>query len=75
MKDTWTKTRAGGNRGWRWGWLGWWGGVGVKGRKLYLNNNKIQKYLIKNYLILASEIHTKVSIVVDCLHLLCNFIP
>ena len=24
----------------RWGRLGWWGGVGGKGRKLYLNNNK-----------------------------------
>ena len=43
----WTKTRGVGNRGGRWGWLGWWGGVWGKGRKLYLNNNKIQKYLIK----------------------------
>ena len=33
-KDTWTITRGGGNRG----------GVGVKGRKLYLNNNKNLKY-------------------------------
>ena len=40
IKDTWTKTRGSGNRGGRWGGLGWWGGVGGKGRKLYLNNNK-----------------------------------
>ena len=39
MKDIWTITRGGGNRGGRWGGLGWWGGVGGKGRKLYLNNN------------------------------------
>ena len=32
IKDTWTITR--------WGGLGWWGGVGGKGRKLYLNNKK-----------------------------------
>ena len=24
----------------RWEGIGWWGGVGGKGRKLYLNNNK-----------------------------------
>ena len=30
IKDTWTITRGGGNRGGRWGMLGWWGGVGVK---------------------------------------------
>ena len=40
IKDIWTITRRGGNRGGRWGGLGWWGGVGGKGRKLYLNNNK-----------------------------------
>ena len=40
VKDTWTITRGGGNRGGKWGRLGWWGGVGGKGRKLYLNNNK-----------------------------------
>ena len=40
IKDTWTITRAGGNRGERWGGLGWWEGVGGKDRKLYLNNNK-----------------------------------
>ena len=34
LKDTWTKTRRGGNRGGRWGWLGWWGGMGGKGKKL-----------------------------------------
>ena len=27
----------------RWGELGCWGGVGGKGRKLYLNNNKKKK--------------------------------
>ena len=26
IKDTWTKTRVGGNRGRKWGGLGWWGG-------------------------------------------------
>ena len=40
IKDTWTITRRGGNRGRRWGGLGLWGGVGRKGRKLYLHNNK-----------------------------------
>ena len=40
IKDLWTITRGGGNRGGRRGWLGWWGGVGIKGRKLYLNNTK-----------------------------------
>ena len=33
--------KGGGNRGGKWVGLGWWGGVGGKGRKLYLNNNKI----------------------------------
>ena len=37
IKDTWTITRGGGNRG------RWWGEVGKKGRKLYLNNNKKNK--------------------------------
>ena len=32
---------GGGNGGWRRGGLGWWGGVGGKGRKLYLNNKKV----------------------------------
>ena len=32
--------KGGGNKGGRWGGLGWWGEVGGKGRKLYLNNNK-----------------------------------
>ena len=42
IKDTWTITRRRrGNRGGRWGALGWWRGVGGKGRKLYLNNNKL----------------------------------
>ena len=39
----------------RWGWLGWWGAMGVKGRKLYLNNNKIQKYLIKKEIVHTSN--------------------
>ena len=39
IKDTWTITSAGGNRGGKWEGLGWWGGVCGKGRKLYLNNN------------------------------------
>ena len=38
IEDIWTITV-----GWKWGGrqggLGWWGGVGGKGRKLYLNNN------------------------------------
>ena len=34
IKDTWTITRWGVETGGRWG------GVGGKGRKLYLNNNK-----------------------------------
>ena len=50
IKDTWTKTRGSGIRGGRWGWLGSGGVVGGKGRKLYLNNNKIQKCLIKKYI-------------------------
>ena len=40
IKDTWTITRGDGNRGGRWGGMEWWGGVGGKSRKLYLNNNK-----------------------------------
>ena len=36
------ETREGGGDGWG-GGEGW----GQKGRKLYLNNNKIRKYLIK----------------------------
>ena len=40
IKDMWTIRREGGNRGRSWGGLRWWGGVGRKGRKLYLNNNK-----------------------------------
>ena len=48
IKDIWTKTRGGGNRGGRWGRLGWWGVVGEKAKN-YSNNNKSQKYLkIKN---------------------------
>ena len=35
-----------GNEGRRWGWLGSGGVVGSKSRKIYLYNNKIQKYLI-----------------------------
>ena len=44
IKDTWTitggwiKTGEGGGEGW-----GAWRGLGGKGRKLYLNNNKIKK--------------------------------
>ena len=38
IKDTWTITRRGGNRGRRWGGLGWWWGVVRKGKKLYLHN-------------------------------------
>ena len=40
------KNKGGLETGGRWGWLGWWGGVRGE-TKLYLNNNKIQKYLIK----------------------------
>ena len=39
IKDAWTKTSGGGNRGGWWEGLGSWGGVGGKGRKLYLINN------------------------------------
>ena len=42
-KNTWKKPRWGGMRGGRGRWLGCWGEVGGKGRKLYLNNNKIKK--------------------------------
>ena len=49
MKDTWTITRVGAeNRGGRLGGLGWWGRVGGKARKLYLNNNL---FLKKNLLL------------------------
>ena len=34
IKDTWTITSGGGNRGGRWGGLRWCGRVGGKGRKL-----------------------------------------
>ena len=46
IKDTWTITREGWKRGREVGRAGWWGGVGGKGRKLYLNNNL--KILKKN---------------------------
>ena len=39
IKDTCTITIWVGNRGRRWGWLGWWGIVGG-GPKVYLNKNK-----------------------------------
>ena len=45
IKDTWTKTRRSGDGG----------GMGGKGRKLYLNNNKIQKYLKKDTIPFAKE--------------------
>ena len=32
----------------RWGWLGWGGEVGGKGRKLYLNNSKKKILMEKN---------------------------
>ena len=38
---------GGGNRGGSCGSLGWWEGVGGKGRRLFLNDNKNKKYLIK----------------------------
>ena len=47
VKDTWTITMGSGNSKGRWGRLGWWGGVGGKGRILYLNSNKIKNFLIK----------------------------
>ena len=41
IKDTWTITRErGGNSRGRWGGMMWWGAMGGKGRKLYLNNSK-----------------------------------
>ena len=40
IKDIWTSTSGGGNGEGRQGGLGWWGGVGGKGRKLYLNKVK-----------------------------------
>ena len=40
IKDIWTITRGGWKQEWGCGGLGWWGGVGGKGRKLHLNNNK-----------------------------------
>ena len=55
IKHTWTKTRGGGNKGGRWEWVAWWGGVKRKGRKLYLNNSTIQKYLIKKKVVLHTR--------------------
>ena len=46
IKNIWTITMGVGNRGGRWGGLGWWERVGGKGRKLYLNNNK--QYFLKD---------------------------
>ena len=40
IKDIRTITRGGRNEGGRWEGVGLWGGVGGKGRKLYLNNKK-----------------------------------
>ena len=36
IKDTWTITRWDGNRGGRWGGLGWWGMMGGKRQKTVL---------------------------------------
>ena len=47
IKDTWTITREGWKQGREVGRAGWWGGVGGKGRKLYLNSNKKCKKNIK----------------------------
>ena len=44
IMDTWTITKGGGNKGGMWGRLRYWGRVGGNVRKLYLNNNKNQKY-------------------------------
>ena len=43
IKDTWTITRRGGNRGGRWRGHSGVGKGGGKDRKLYLNNNKKNK--------------------------------
>ena len=59
IKDTWTITRSGGNRGRRWGGLGWCGGVGRKGRKLYLHNNKKSVKKCLEELIVIFEISCK----------------
>ena len=53
IKDTWTITRGGGNRGGGWGGLGWWGGVRGKGRKLYLNNHKKKMLKKKKFIFLS----------------------
>ena len=42
IKDTWTITGGRGGNGREVGRAGGWAGVGEKGRKLYLNNNKIK---------------------------------
>ena len=47
IKDSRRITR-GRETGGRWRGLGWWGRVRGRGRKLYLTNNKNQKYLIIN---------------------------
>ena len=59
IKDTWTITRTGRNRGRRWGGLGLWGGVGRKGRKLYLHNNKKSVKKCLEELIVIFEISCK----------------
>ena len=51
IKDTWTKSKRGRNKGGKWGWLGWGREVGEKWRQLHLTNNKknVKKYINKYY--------------------------
>ena len=42
------KIKGGRIQGGKWGWLGWEGVVGGKWRQVYLNNNKIIKFIIKS---------------------------
>ena len=64
IQDTCTVTRGvGGNRGGRWGRLGGWG-VGCKGRKLYLSNNK---KVLKNTEILIYYYTEFIVLLLTCL--------
>ena len=58
IKDTWTKPRADGSKGGRWGRLRWLEVVGGKWRQLYLNNNKIK---INKYIVLKKGIKQEES--------------
>ena len=63
LKDTWTITREGGNRGGSWGGLGCWGGVGKKAENCTWTTIKN----VKKICLQKKEKHTKIGNMQICL--------